>query len=116
MLGRIYFTSNNGSQNTFVYQPTLDILELKKDKCTVYVLNWKSNGRYNSKFKPLYTAFLHSILLSFLSKIANVYIVYDLDVWPRNPTNNFKFKNRLFGPASVVKVEIKKSMCIVATE
>ena len=31
-LGRIYFTSNNGSQNIFVYQPTLDTLELTK--CT----------------------------------------------------------------------------------
>ena len=30
-LGRIYFISNDGSQNTFVYQPTLDTLELKKD-------------------------------------------------------------------------------------
>ena len=26
-LGRIYFVSNNGSHNTFVYQPTLDDLE-----------------------------------------------------------------------------------------
>ena len=31
--GRIYFTSNDGSQNTFVYEPTLDALELKKDRC-----------------------------------------------------------------------------------
>ena len=29
-LCRIYFTSNNGSQNTFVYQPKLDTSELKK--------------------------------------------------------------------------------------
>ena len=29
-LVRICFTSNDGSQNTFVYQPTLDALELKK--------------------------------------------------------------------------------------
>ena len=33
----------------------------------------------------------------------NVYIAYDLDVWPRNPTNNFKFSNCLFGATSVVK-------------
>ena len=33
-LGRIYFTSNDGSQNTFVYQVILDTLELEKDKCT----------------------------------------------------------------------------------
>ena len=34
----MYFTSNDGSQNTF-YQPTLDTLALKKDKGTDYVLN-----------------------------------------------------------------------------
>ena len=34
-LGRIYFTSNDGSQNTFVYKPTPDTLELKSDKDTV---------------------------------------------------------------------------------
>ena len=65
-LGRIYFASNDGSQNTFVYQPTLDTLEFffKKDKGTHYVPSWKLNGVYNSKLKPLYTAFLHSIKLS----------------------------------------------------
>ena len=49
---------------TFVYQPTLDTLELKKDKDTDYFLSWKSNRVFNSKLKPLYTAFLHSIKLS----------------------------------------------------
>ena len=57
----MYFTSNEGSQNTFAYKPTLDTLELKKDKGTDYVLRWKSNGVYNSTLKPLYTVFLHSI-------------------------------------------------------
>ena len=51
-LDGMYFTSNDGSQNTFVYQPTLDTLELKKSK-------GKSNGVHNSKPKPLCTAFLH---------------------------------------------------------
>ena len=50
-LGRMYFTNNDGSQNTFVYQPILDTFELKKDI-------------FNSKLKPLYTAFLDSIKLS----------------------------------------------------
>ena len=36
--GRIYFTSNDGSQNTFVYQPTLDALELKKTKVLIMFL------------------------------------------------------------------------------
>ena len=35
----MYFTINNGSQNTFLYEPTLDALELKKDKVTDYVLS-----------------------------------------------------------------------------
>ena len=38
-----------------------------------------------------------------MSKIVNVYIACDLDAWPRNPTNNFKFKNCLFGATSIVK-------------
>ena len=57
-------TSNDGSQNTFIYQPTLDSLELKKDKGADYVLSWKSKGVFNSQLKPLYTAFLNSLKLS----------------------------------------------------
>ena len=38
-----------------------------------------------------------------MTKIVNIYIVYNLDAWPRNPTNNFKFKNCLFGATNVVK-------------
>ena len=49
-LGRIYFAINDGSQNTFVYQPTLDTLKLKKDKGTDYVLIWKSEREYNTIF------------------------------------------------------------------
>ena len=40
---------------------------------------------------------------SYLSKFVNVYIVYDLDARQRNPTNNFKFKNCLFGVNNIVK-------------
>ena len=47
----MYFTSNDKSQNTFVYQPTLDTLELKKDKDTDYALSWKSKAVYNSKLE-----------------------------------------------------------------
>ena len=120
--GRIYFISNDGSQNTFVYQPTLDTLKLKKDKSTDFILSWKSKGVYTSKLKPLYAAFLNSIKYSeyiigikldkdplavkqnnYLSKIVNDYIVYDLDAWSRNPTNNFKFKNCLFGATSIAE-------------
>ena len=59
-LSGLYLTSNGGSQNTFVYQPTLDTLDLSKDKGMDYILSWKPNGVYTSKPKPLYTAFLHN--------------------------------------------------------
>ena len=59
----MYFTSNDCSQNTFVYQRTLDTLESHKYKRTDYGLTWKPKEVYNSKFKPLYAAFLHSIKL-----------------------------------------------------
>ena len=39
----------------------------------------------------------------YLTKIVNVYIVYDLDAWPGNSTNNFKFKNCLFRATNIVK-------------
>ena len=100
----MYFTSNGRSQNTFVYQPTLDTLELKKDKSADYVLCWKSKGVFNSELKTLYIAFLHSIKMSgykvgikfgkdtlaaeqnnYLPKIVNVYIVYNLDENPKLP-------------------------------
>ena len=95
-LGRIYFKSDDGSENTFVYQPRLVAIELKKDKCTGYVLSCKSNREFNSKLKPLYATFFDKDSLAveqnnYLTKIVNVYIVYDLDVWPRNSTNNFNF-------------------------
>ena len=98
------------------------MLELKKDEGTGYVFNWKSKGVYNSKLKPLYTAFLHSIKLSgykmginfykdllaveqnkYLIKIVNIYIVYDLDAWPKIMFRNFTLKNCLFGVTNIVK-------------
>ena len=61
-LVRIYFASNDGSQNTCVYQPTLDTLELIKG--SDYVISWKSKTVFNSKLKPLLTVFFNSIKLS----------------------------------------------------
>ena len=40
---------------------------------------------------------------SYSSKTLNVYITYNLDAWPINTNNNFKFKNCLIGTTSVVK-------------
>ena len=44
-----------------------------------------------------------------MAKIVNVYIVYGLDAWPRNPTHNFKFKNWLFEGTNVVKNSDKEN-------
>ena len=85
----------------------------------------KSKGVFNSKLKPLYTAFLHSKRLSeyrmeikfeqdslaveqnkYLTKI--VYIVYDLDAWSKIPLRNFTLKNCLFGATTIVKTNDKE--------
>ena len=39
---------------------------------------------------------------NYLTKMVTFYIVYELDVWPRNPTTNFQFKNCLFGATNVL--------------
>ena len=57
-----YFLRKNcfddeGFQSIFVYQPAFNVLELKKDQDTDYILSWKSNGVYTSKLKQLHTAF-----------------------------------------------------------
>ena len=46
--------------------------------------------------------------INYLIKIINVYIVYDLDASPRNPTNSFELKNCCLGATSVVKNSGKK--------
>ena len=102
-------------------------VRIKKDSGTDYVPSWKPKQVFNSKLKPLYTAFLNSIKHSehrigikfdkdplaveqnnYLSEIVIAYIVYDLDAWPKNPTNNFEFKNCLFGAANIVKNSVKE--------
>ena len=106
----------------FVYQPTFNVLELKEDKDTEYIIGWKSKGVYISKLIALHGAFLpnvkyfrnkigiqfNSTLLvieqnNYATKIANVYIVYDLDNWPKNPLRKITLKNCLFGSTNIVK-------------
>ena len=38
-----------------------------------------------------------------LTKIVNLYIVYDLDAWPKVPLRNFTLKICLFGATNIVK-------------
>ena len=82
----------------FAYEPTLNMLELKKDKDTKYVTAQKSKRAYNSKLRTSHIAFLHNIKLSgyrieiqfsesvlveeqinCTTKILNAYIVYNLN-------------------------------------
>ena len=60
-LSRIYFTSNDGSQNMFVYQSTLSVLELKIVKDTEYIIGWKAKELNGSKIVALIL-----LLLSYL--------------------------------------------------
>ena len=48
LLGRMYFTSNDGFQKMFVYQPTFNTLKYKNTS-TEYAISWKSKELYNSK-------------------------------------------------------------------
>ena len=54
-----------------------------------------ANGRVILKFNKsvLVQKSLPSLYSNF---ILNSYIVYELNTWPRNPTNNFTLKNCLF--------------------
>ena len=45
---------------------------------------------------------------NYLTKILNVYIAYYSDAWPRNPTNNFKFKIGLLGATIIVRKSDKE--------
>ena len=111
------------------------MIELKEDKGTDYVIDWKSKEVYISNLYPLYTVFLHIIKLfrykvqikfdkdhlaveqnNYTIKIVNNYIVYDLDAWRKIPHNNSNIKNYLFGATKIVKIVIKKmySGCEIA--
>ena len=48
---------------------------------------------------------------NYLNKIVNVYLVYDLAIWPRNPINNFKFENCLFGAINTKNSDKEKRLC-----
>ena len=51
-----------------------------------------------------------------MTKIVYVYIVYDLDAWPRSPTNNFKFQICLFEATSTVKNNDKVKYAYIGYE
>ena len=84
----------------FVYQPTLNLLELNSDKSYEYVISWKTKGLNNFELIALVETFLLKIKCfvnrvgtqfnnpplvvaenNNTTKMGNIYIVYDLDNW-----------------------------------
>ena len=53
---------------------------------------------------------------NYLTTIVNLHFVYVLEIWLRSLTNNFKFRNYLFGATNIVKIVIKKNMHIMTME
>ena len=51
-----------------------------------------------------------------MTKIVNAYNIYELNAWPKNPVNDFKFTNCLFGATNIVKNSDKKNRWLLAME
>ena len=119
-LGKNVF-DDHGSQNMFVYQLILSMLQLQTNKDTDYVIIWKSKWLFTSTPSPLHIASLNIIKLfeckmrvkfdkepltveqkNYATKILNTYIVYELDTWPKISLNKFTLKNCLFGATNIV--------------
>ena len=116
LLGRMYFIGNDDYENFLVFAPMLSSLILGSNR---NVTNWISTIISSEKIKPfnngleptisnlangrVYLKLTNSILLqkSFSWLYGNftliLYIVCELNSWPRNPANKFTLKNCLFG-------------------
>ena len=67
---------------------------------------WHFDLTTDSAFLPNVKYFEVKIRIQFNNtppKIVNVYIIYDLDNWPKNPLRNFTLKDCLFGATNIVK-------------
>ena len=59
-------------------------------------LKFNNSALVQKSSSPLYSNF-----------IFNLYIVYELNNWSRNPTNNFPLKNCLFGTVKLIRNGVK---------
>ena len=65
-------------------------------------MSYLANGRVNLKFNnSALVQKTFSLLYSHF--ILNLYIVYELNTMPRNPTNNFTLKQCLFGTVKLTR-------------
>ena len=117
----MYFTDNDGYQNYLAFAPMLSSIILDGNK---KISNWLSTGISSEKIKLFVNnleptmfnlvigrvnlKFNNSVLVQKSSSslysifILNLYIVYEVNTWPRNPANNFTLKQCLFGPVKLV--------------
>ena len=129
LLGRMHFTGDDVYQNFLVFSPMFNSLKLDNNK---KVNNWISTGLLHEKIKTFDTNLeqnLSNLVNSRVTlKIKNsalvqkkffpmhsnfilyLYKVYELNSWPRIPTNSFPQKICLFGEVKLVKKSIK---CII---
>ena len=49
----------------------------------------------------------HVVLCTCIVTLSHLYIIYELNDWSRNPTNNFPLKICLFGTVKLVRNTIK---------
>ena len=113
----MYFAGNDGYQNFLVFAPMLSSLILD---CNKKVTNRISNGISSEKNIPFDTnlepiifnlangrvilklnnsVLMQKKLSSMYSMfILNLYIVCELNTWPRNPNNNFPLSNCFLVP------------------
>ena len=104
----MYFTGNDGYQYFLVSMPMFSSIILDSNK---KFTNWKSTGISPEKIKPFDTnleptmpnlanarvslKFSNSVLVQknasslYSNFILNLYVVHELNTWPRNSTNNF---------------------------
>ena len=66
-----------------------------------------ANGKVHLKFNNSVSVQTFCSLL-YSNFISNLYIVYELNAWPCNPTNNFTLKNCLFNTVKLIR-NTKKS-------
>ena len=61
------------------------------------ILNFNNSVLVQKRFSSVYSNF-----------ILNLFLLSELNNWPRNPTNNFLLKNCLFGTVNLVRNTIKR--------
>ena len=131
----MYVTGDDAYQNFLVFAPILKSLIMHNNK---KVTNWISTRKSSETVKPFNTnleptmsnlangrvilKFSNSVFvqqsssLFYSNLILNFYIVFELNNWLLNPTNNFALKNCLFGTAKLVSNTIKSKFTYIVEE